>query len=471
MKDKIWVLPFIVVMSIYMVGCDGPNTSTTVTVCTTHEWEWRVIQHSPTRDRHEAQTCRHCGETAETREVPATLNFTWYGDGSAANFSIATPQSMFAFAHIVNGTAPEYGGPAQFDFTGRTVTLLIDIDLNNHPWIPIGTMTQVYPFAIVNGFNGVFNGGGNAIIELYVNSDFGVGTGLFSALDTDGKIKNLGVYGNVSSSVMAAVGGIVGWNFGTVENNYFSGSVNTDSSLSITGGLVGINQDGTIANSHNTGSVSGTGTVGGVAGSNTNGTVFASFNTGNVYGASAGGVVGTNFGQNSIVSNNYNTGIITGRTVGGVVMEFQSGSMQNNYNTGIVISTQWDAGGVVGIMGSSGVATYILANNVSLVPQIMGTSNQNRVVGRVGGTNSGTYENNRARSDMLVNGVIVSGGTHDNVNGADVIPGITPMAEVFAGWDTNIWNIPSGILTIGGPLPTLRNIVREQNPTLPTVEE
>ena len=77
-------------------GCDNlAGNNNDPVECTPHEWDWVPIPHSPLMDSHEAQICRHCGTTTETRDVAAMPNFTWYGDGSAANFSIATPLSMF----------------------------------------------------------------------------------------------------------------------------------------------------------------------------------------------------------------------------------------------------------------------------------------------------------------------------------------------------------------------------------------
>jgi len=245
LKSRVFLTATGVALALVLAGCNNPTGNNNGTVeCTTHEWDWVLIPHSPLRDSHEAQTCRHCGATAETRDVAATPNFAWYGDGSAANFSIATPLSMFALAHIVNGTAREHGGPAQFDFYGRMITLASDIDLNDQPWTPIGTITQ--DFAVENGFNGTFNGSGRTITALYVNVDHH-GAGLFSVIDSASRVKNLGVHGNVSGVYIT--GGIAGLNLGIVENVRFSGSVSGDEG---TGGIVGWSQ-GTVSGSHNGG--------------------------------------------------------------------------------------------------------------------------------------------------------------------------------------------------------------------------
>jgi uncharacterized repeat protein (TIGR02543 family) len=430
--------------------------------CTTHEWEWVEVPHSLSMDAHGARTCTHCGEIYETRP-PVTIspNFIWYGDGSASDFNISTPQSIFAFAHIVNGTADEFGGPTKFNFENRSITLTNNIDLGNQLWAPIGVMND--------GFDGVFNGNGKKIISLYVNKSSN-DAGLFGAIGSHGKIKNLGVHGNVSGR--SRTGGIVGTNDGTVENSYFSGNVNGTGTV---GGVVGGNRgaDSIVINSHNTGNVTGSSrAIGGVVGIN-EGTVFGTFNTGNVTTGldTGGGIVGNNLGT---VSNSFNSGDIFSTNsnehwLGGIVG--RGGTVLYTYNIGSINSPR-AAGGIVG-------HSSIVSNSISLGSQIVGgatvtSPHTRRIANRsnsvmVGGTD--ILENNRARYDMLLNGVTVSWGRHDNVDGEDVIPGTTLMSEVFAGWDTAIWDIPDGILTIDGPLPTLQNAGGEQNPTLPAVEE
>ncbi len=61
------------------------------------------------------------------------------------------------------------------------------------------------------------------------------------------------------------VGGLVGWNRGTVSYSYATGNVSGDSYV---GGLVGWNDYGTVLNSYATGNVSGNGYVGGFVGYN-----------------------------------------------------------------------------------------------------------------------------------------------------------------------------------------------------------
>jgi hypothetical protein len=123
------------------------------------------------------------------------------------------------------------------------------------------------------------------------------------------------------------VGGLVGSNYGTVRDSYFTGSVTGNYYV---GGLVGGN-DGTVSNSHSTGSVTGNYYVGGLVGINGwDGTVSNSYSSGNVTGDEyVGGLVGVNFGT---VSNSYSSGNVTGdEYVGGLVGVNWGGTVSNSF--------------------------------------------------------------------------------------------------------------------------------------------
>jgi len=234
----------------------------------TRDWEWIQIPHSPTKDSHEAYICKCCGEIAGRRDVPATPNFTWYGDGSAESFSIATPQSMFGFAHIVNGTAQEYGGPTRFNFDGRVIHLSKNIDLDSIPWTPIGDTSEIWNAT----FNGTFDGNGYAIVGLYVNRPDAVGNGLFGALP--GIVENLFVSGAVVGR--STSGGLVGEPRGGIIRNTHA-HVSVTSIDATAGGLVGFLNTGSIENSFATGDVSANRHAGGLVGSVLAGAVAAVF--------------------------------------------------------------------------------------------------------------------------------------------------------------------------------------------------
>jgi hypothetical protein len=92
--------------------------------------------------------------------------------------------------------------------------------------------------------------------------------------------------GDVSSTSGGMLGGLTGWNFGTISECYSVASVHTVSGYG-TGGLAGGNL-GTISDSYARGPVSGPGYVGGITGDN-RGTVTRCYTTSTITASSAYG--------------------------------------------------------------------------------------------------------------------------------------------------------------------------------------
>ena len=166
-----------------------------------------------------------------------------------------------------------------------------DIDLNVSPyntgdgWVPIGNVSTK--------FTGTFDGNGYKITNLFINRPLTSEVGLFGYTAGGSEIKNVSLEGVNVSSGYNHVGGLVGVNdHGTITNSYSTGSV-SDSDSRI-GGFVGWFYGGTITNSYSTCSVSGTSDVGGLVGYYSNGgTITNSYSTGSVSGTSnVGGLVG-----------------------------------------------------------------------------------------------------------------------------------------------------------------------------------
>ena len=164
--------------------------------------------------------------------------------------------------------------------SGKYYKLANDITLTSD-WVPIVS------------FSGTLDGGGYTISGLNVpgSSTPNLG-GIVNSLKAGATIKNLNVNGSVTSNYAsnARVGGIVGYNYGTVDNCTFSGSV-TGSKMGYSnngaiGGIVG-RSDGTITGCINNADVSGQGKndlyVGGITGSN-HGALANCTNTGTISG-------------------------------------------------------------------------------------------------------------------------------------------------------------------------------------------
>ena len=197
-------------------------------------------------------------------------------------------------------------------------------------------------------FTGKFSGNGHTVSNFTINKPNINNIGLFGK--NKGTIMNLGVE-NAEINGYNYVGGVCGYNYGTIQNCYNTGAVNGDNDV---GGVCGHNS-GTIKNCYNTGAVSGTGrssaNIGGVCGYNYSGsTIKDCYNTGAVSGTRCvGGVCGYNY-SGSTIKDCYNTGAVSGtRCVGGVCgYNNKGGTIQNCYNTGTVSGTDEYVGGVCG---------------------------------------------------------------------------------------------------------------------------
>ncbi|OCL82468.1 MBG domain-containing protein [Arcobacter porcinus] len=133
-------------------------------------------------------------------------------------------------------------------------------------WNPIGGSI---------GFTGTFDGKGFTISDLYINRPTQKDIGLFGYIGI-ATIKNIGLE-NLSISGKNYVGGLVGYNDGTILNSYASGTVVGNGDFSSVGGLVGFHDYGKIENSYASGTVSGGSDVGGLVGGKLSGTISNSF--------------------------------------------------------------------------------------------------------------------------------------------------------------------------------------------------
>ena len=205
-----------------------------------------------------------------------------------------------------------------------------------------------------DSFTGVFNANDHVISNFTYTSTDTDYIGLFGCVGSAGEIKDLGLTDpNVDAGTGDNVGGLVGYNYGTVSNCYASGAVTgTDYHV---GGLVGRN-DGTVSNCYATGTVTGIVYVGGLVGYNDDaGTVSNSYATGDVAGESyhVGGLMGLNFGG---ISNCYASGTVTGTDdhyhVGGLVGR-NYGTVENSYAKGLVTGNNY-VGGLVAYNDDAG---------------------------------------------------------------------------------------------------------------------
>ena len=116
------------------------------------------------------------------------------------------------------------------NFSGKTITLTADIDLENADWTPIGSKA--------NPFAGKFDGGSRTISNLNVNSPEEAFKGLFGRLVESGTISNI----NINNAVVKGydeVGAIVGSAYtGSVSNCHVSGDIVIEGHYHV-GGITG----------------------------------------------------------------------------------------------------------------------------------------------------------------------------------------------------------------------------------------
>ena len=259
------------------------------------------------------------------------------------------------------------------------------------------TNTSGSGFTPIANFSNTFNGQGYEIQNVYINI---VGNaGLFNI--ASGKIQNLAISGNITSTENNAGGIVAG--IATVglnlELDKCENMAKVVSSKKAAGGIVGGGQGIKITNCYNYGEIYSygtnrayndyeTGSAGGIIGTHCS-DIQNCGNEGKVSGSiSAGGIIGYKYMDFSIV-NCYNTGKIEGTTyAGGIIGETKAGTgnIYNCYNTGDIYSD----------MNSGGIAGWIYYNttayifNCCNIGKITGKENIGGIVGR-SGAGTGSY--------------------------------------------------------------------------------
>ena len=289
--------------------------------------------------------------------LTASASANWTGDGTIGNpYQINDLADLEALAYDVSIGLEHQG----------------DYFLQMHPiaagnWSGIGTPTITLD-AITNspvvidgyGFAGNYNGGGHVITVGRSQNASGVG-GVFNYVAPAGVVHHLEVFGTVTvgdSFQCDAIGGVVGYNSGTIDHVTSRVIVMAPLGFNV-GGIAGFNDHfyrvgaiGIISNSENHNTVVGQSIVGGIAGENA-GTIASCWNNGDITSvrvgrSGAGGITGRNGNNGSpvetgVIRNCYNNGNIsggltiaeTGSWVGGIA-GFQNAlsTITNAYNTG-----------------------------------------------------------------------------------------------------------------------------------------
>lgn len=287
------------------------------------------------------------------------------------------------FALGQNGGVTLSGNGARFDANGEAYSVIqnatqlqaIDQDLAGRYVLgnSIDSSARLTSIGGQQTFSGVFEGLGNTLSGLTVNSN-GTDGGLFAS--SSGSIGNLKlasmtINGATSTTGSSAVGGLVGRNSGKIANVSASKlQVNAKGGQdNMVGGLVGSNAGGSIDTASVTGVVLGntlTSAAGGLVGLNT-GSVIQSSAGVDVRGTmnshalvGIGGLVGIN--QSGSITDSSSSGEIglggsrdyAYRNLGGLVGINQDGTIVGSHASGMVFGGAGNnVGGVVGFNNSS----------------------------------------------------------------------------------------------------------------------
>ena len=245
-----------------------------------------------------------------------------------------------------------------------------------YKWTPIGEYDSAKRYA------GTFDGGGHTVSGLYIATSGIKNTGMFGYAKKDSKISNLTLSDSKISGKGNYTGGIAGEAY-DMENCHVTGTV-TVSGAAYVGGVSGY-QDGTITRCSNAAVVVATGNnVGGVTGyvqSNASAAMTECFNIGSVTGNSAVGGLTGNLYNGGTISACYNTGAVAAAgTAGGLVGSFRYGTIKNTYHSGTI--TAANVGSVAGkLEWTSGQKTlenvYVLNGSMETVGSLSGCTIQN----------------------------------------------------------------------------------------------
>jgi len=280
-----------------------------------------------------------------------------FADGNGTELSpyeIANVTQFGVLATVLNNSSTQ----VRNFFLDKHYKLTADINLSeNINWIPMGSSSN-------RAFNGVFDGNRKKISNLIINHTTN-GAGLFGY--NNGIIKNIGLENVDIKSTATRIGGIAGYNYGTIINSYVKGGIIIE-----TIGAVG-------TASH----------LGGIAGYN-----------------------------NGIINNCYSAEVeITGvgTRIGGITgSQEDSGSINNSWSTTMITGGGF-IGGIAGYIEGGSIKNCAALNNA--LNRTDGSTNTTfgRVVGRTGG--DFTLTNNVAFGGMTVRDNIITTGTTENQNG------------------------------------------------------
>lgn len=341
--------------------------------------------------------------------------------------------------------------------------LTADIDLNGHPWTPIGS------FGSSKNYRGTFDGCNSTVNGLYVSDKSYAG--LFGVIGASGVVERLIVAGTISITSVSGngvddvgAGGIAGYCKGTIFQCSSSVDISNDSTnySAVAGGIVGKAAENAIIDSCNNYGTVGSrkninyaGGIVGVASENALIRYCTNDSEGQVNGVQGvGGIAGllTDYAQVRLCEN---SGAVQGESrVGGIVGwvcldKYISGSVldviiMNVLNKGTVSGSGspamgYGVGGIVGYIdtanntGLTGPCTLSYAYNIGSITDNGSTTAQG-VGGIVGEWHGGEIQHVQSVSANALWGVVDTANT--NSQDTARVSSVTPAFNMASGnWD------------------------------------
>ena len=348
------------------------------------------------------------------------------------------------------GYVGSQGVVANVGLVGGSITGSTDVgalSANN-----LGIVVNSYSSASVSGVanvGGLIGANGNFVIQSHATGSVSgnmVG-GLIGSNGDGGQVINSYASGMVVGTGQSSVaGGLVGDNLDSIVQSYATGPV---TGSAIVGGLVGINEPGSISQSYATGAVQLLAV----------GQIFDSQNTQNV-----GGLVGLNSGIGAIISQSYATGSVVGATdfskTGGLVganifgaviqQAYATGAVQGSGSQSVVgglvgwnssnasITQSYATGGVLGGTGSVFVGGLVGENTATISQSYSSgavTGGDSASIGGLVGFNNGSITT--SYWDVGTSGVGIQNGVGNQID-APGVGGLTTAQfgnpSNFSGW-------------------------------------
>ena len=357
-------------------------------------------------------------------KTPINLNLVWYNP-SASEYEISAAGELRELSALVrDGVA----------FSGKTIYLTGDIDLEEEIFTPIGNGAKA--------FQGIFDGQGHTVSGLSVANV--QHAGLFGHVGAGGQIKNVHVIASKIKTATTAsseilyyyAGGLAGYYNSTlpIENC----SVKADSIIAIanapvgtttlraySGGLAGYSQAETISNSFvvgnilaaaqaNMNSITSTSYSGGLVGSTGKATIENSYAKGSVlataYRPYSGGLAGHIDNASATIINSYTSADVSASSsgaTGNLAFHCSAGGLigySNNASTTtthtVTIIDSYSNGNILSLASGSGSGTDVVCNAGGLVSWV---SNSAIII-------KNSYSNGNVVSSTTASSNIYSGG-------------------------------------------------------------